>query len=709
MSKTLLLHGSVVRPSSFSIVNRQYAAGFERLGYRVTVMPGDGASEIGPAVTQPDIYLTHDYPYNVLNAPGRLNVFVLAYEYARLLARDRHIVPRLNHFFDLLVVPSHFTRVVCEQSGIRIPIAVCPHGVDRSEFNPNVPPVALPTTKRLKFLYLGGANERKGTDVLLRAFAEEFTADDDVVLVCKTLGYEPQLVPFQRSLERVQRRRHAPEIIHQHGVLHSVAGYYTAADYGVFPFRGEGFALPILECIASGRPVIVTAGGAPLEFCTEQNATFIPAVPVRWRGREQLEPDCAALRTLLRAAYEGKRVPPSRPQRLSATVAEWSWQRTVARMHSAFEQLSLQRGIPRRATSSPRTPRAPRANRATPAPSAGAQVGYAFYQKGTTSWKRVTQVVDRTLARKFEYVPLGYFAPPPRESLKVVLGESGFALEHFLRAAKANPTVTRILLRGNGPFETTVAHDNRERALCGVPPRTHAPIEYWRHTRESTLADPIVVYSQTSKKFFVEAGYPEHKLRVLPLGIASQAKPRRRRARRLRVLYIATTPFRKGIRLLFDAWDALRPKHAELVCIAGTEALTSPLLLRYLVRNPSITFKPLMPRRQLEREYVECDCQVLPTFEDGFPFAIAEGMGYGKPAIVSADSGISDLVVPRENGYIIPTGDVRALKRALASFCDNRKDIPRMGDAAFETARQYPWARFEQGIVDLVRSYLDED
>jgi glycosyltransferase involved in cell wall biosynthesis len=684
MTRTLLLHGQFHTLSSFSLVNRQLAIGLRAWGYQVTVMPSDGTEPVGPPVDLPDIYLVHDHPYDVLNAPGRLNAFLLEYEYARILHRDKLLVERLNHFFDLLIAPSHFVQTVCQTSGVRIPIVVCPLGVDRSEFHPNVLPAALPTNKTFKFLYVGGANERKGTDILLSAFTQEFTAQDDAVLAFKTFGYEDHLAAFERAIAKLQRRRNAPEIVHLHGKMDSVAGYYTAADWGVFPTRGEGFGLPVLECLACGRPALVTDGTAPTEFCASENARLIPARWVTRRGKLQREPNLTELQKLLRAAFEGKLLSTS-PDKISASVSKWTWERTVNDIHNA-----LQWTWPRRAVT---------------CSGSAARVGYTFYQRGVTSWKKVAHHIDRALARHFDYVPLDFHAAPPKQPLQVLIGESGFALEHFLRAARVNQ-VKRILTRGNGPQANLIAIENRERALCGVPPRHYSSMERWRNRRECALADQILVWGRGSQKLYVEAGYSSSKVRTLLLGVDTQPRPARRRGRTLRFLFLGTNPFRKGIRILFQAWDALQPKNAELVCIASNEILQSPLLLRYLVRNPSILFKPLVPHHQVKQEYLQCDCQVLPSFEDGFPLAVGEGMGFGKPAIVSEDTGVSDLISQKENGLVVPQGSVQALSRAIEYLCDNHRDIPRMGQAAFETVRPYTWARFEQELVDIVQAQL---
>lgn len=685
MTQTLMLHGQFETLSSFALVNRQLAAGLQALGYQVIVMPSDGTlRELPP--TEPDIYLAHDHPYDLVNVPGQVNAFFLEYDYARILKQDTLLVERLNHFFDVVLVPSKFVRAACQDSGIRIPIVVCPLGHDPSEFNVEATPIALATAKRFKFLYLGGANERKGTDILLRAYGNEFRASDDVVLVLKTFGYEHLRAEFETRLARVQRRKNAPEILYEHGAAESVAGYDTAADCGVFPFRGEGFGLPILEAIACGCPVIVTDGGGPRDYCGEKNAEFIPAQQVTRRGKIEYAPDMAALQKLMREAYERGARSAAERKKIGASVAEWTWARTVERIHTALQEHATQKTA-RQVTKH-------------------TAVSFAFLEKGETSWRKEARLLDRAFAHNFSYASTSFRDAPLAEPIDVVLGESGFALEHFLRAARLNPSVKRILRRGNGPFRNMVALENRERALCGVPLLVHEPLKYWRNEREFELADEIVVPSKAARKLFLEAGYPANKVRFVTVGMPAPQPARPRRARVLRFLFVGTDPFRKGIRILFEAWDALRPRDAELVCIVNTEVLQSPLLLRYLVRNPNIQVKALIKPRELRAEYLQSDCQVLPSFEDGFAVAVAEGMALGKPAIVSMDTGIRDTITHLENGYLVPTGSVSKLKQALAYFCTHREKIARMGAAAQETTREYSHARYQQAMVDLLHAHL---
>jgi glycosyltransferase involved in cell wall biosynthesis len=349
------------------------------------------------------------------------------------------------------------------------------------------------------------------------------------------------------------------------------------------------------------------------------------------------------------------------------------------------------------------------ATSATPAESSPSRdtVTYCFSVKGRVSWQRANLEIDRMLRTQYRsYQSVPYKGSLPRGPSDMVVGQSEYCLEGFLRAAHLNPHVRRILHQEGTVLERRIAVTNRERKRCGVALTEKPPIEIWRNRMECDLADYILVASRPSARYFLDAGYSKEKVRVIPWGIDLRDRVKRRGAGKRRFLFAGTEPFRKGIRLLLEAWDRLRPVDAELWCFTSEEIFASPKLLRYLVSNPSVIVKPLLPHRAFQRVLREVDCQVLPSLEDSFSFVIGDGMGCGVPAIVSDETGISDLMTNGESGIVVKTGSVRQLMAALDHCCANPRQLRHMGDAAYEAARLYPWERFRSAFTALTESCL---
>ena len=198
----------------------------------------------------------------------------------------RSWVESLNHKADQVWVHSEHVRQRAIESGIEPGrIATIRPGADLATFTPVGRLASLATERTVKFLFVGGTVRRKGVDILLEAYARAFTGDDDVCLVLKD---RPRSVTYQGIdlaawMAELSRRENPPEILHLRELLPSseLAALYRAADVAVFPYRGEGYAQPIVEAMACGLPVIVPDYGPALEHCTEESAWFVKAREMR--------------------------------------------------------------------------------------------------------------------------------------------------------------------------------------------------------------------------------------------------------------------------------------------------------------------------------------------------------------------------------------------------------------------------------------------
>lgn len=74
---------------------------------------------------------------------------------------------------------------------------------------------------------------------------------------------------------------------------------------------------------------------------------------------------------------------------------------------------------------------------------------------------------------------------------------------------------------------------------------------------------------------------------------------------------------------------------------------------------------------------------VLPSYHEGLPMSILEGMAAGK-AVVSTTVGAIPEVVGKENGILIKPGNVEALEKALVQCCRNPEMVKRMAEENVE-------------------------
>ena len=132
---------------------------------------------------------------------------------------------------------------------------------------------------------MGATIYRKGIDILLDAYTSEFSRDDDVCLVIKDNKQDVfyKNISYQEKIQSILQNPKSPEVLHINSFLAAadLANLYRTCDVGVFPYRAEGFAIPIAELMASGIPSIVPDFGASRDYTNSQNAFKIPAKNIK--------------------------------------------------------------------------------------------------------------------------------------------------------------------------------------------------------------------------------------------------------------------------------------------------------------------------------------------------------------------------------------------------------------------------------------------
>jgi glycosyltransferase involved in cell wall biosynthesis len=91
-----------------------------------------------------------------------------------------------------------------------------------------------------------------------------------------------------------------------------------------------------------------------------------------------------------------------------------------------------------------------------------------------------------------------------------------------------------------------------------------------------------------------------------------------------------------------------------------------------------------------------CHVYVLASYHEGMPRTVLEAMAMGRPILTTRAPGCRETVLPGENGFLVPVGDVAALADRMSWFLENRSEINRMG----LRGRRLVLERFDVRIVN---------
>ena len=273
--------------TAYASINRRWCEGLRGSGLDVQLV--SSLAEL-PGRSF-DCIVHHDYEahFGDLARPrtGRF-IAVRTWDFGPYPSRWAEVVRKV---FDELWVHSRWTADQAVAGGVDpSKVHVVPHGVDTSVMTPQGPRSTVPSPSeesagRFTFLFVGAAVARKGVDILLDAYGRAFDAADPVTLVIKdhTSDAFYQGVGLGGAVEDLRARERAPQVVYVDEYLDetSLAALFRGGDVCVFPFRAEGFAMPILEGMACGTPAIVPRFGPCLDFCDDDSAFFVAARRIR--------------------------------------------------------------------------------------------------------------------------------------------------------------------------------------------------------------------------------------------------------------------------------------------------------------------------------------------------------------------------------------------------------------------------------------------
>lgn len=187
-------------------------------------------------------------------------------------------VNRLNRA-DLIWTPSTWAKNILVAQGLpATKVAVVPEGVDAEIYHPHCRIWnETQSPGKFRFLTLGKFEERKGYTQLLDAFVKAFGDNPEVELLIKG----DYFIDEQRKgalLRDFVKSYDARNIRLLTGVASQVDLFviYNMADAFVFPSRGEGWGLPLIEAMAAGVPVITTNYSGQTEFLSHVEGLFMP-------------------------------------------------------------------------------------------------------------------------------------------------------------------------------------------------------------------------------------------------------------------------------------------------------------------------------------------------------------------------------------------------------------------------------------------------
>lgn len=271
--KEINILGAVRENTGWAITTRGIAGGLDKIGWDVNITEGGGISDDFKVEDNINVMMKREesrniafinhLPENALkiaqacNAKYRIVYFPFELDY---MTSD--MVGNINRLSDVYVCPTTFVENIAKKCGV-LNTAVIPLA---SDINVDAEEVKF-TDKGYKFLMIGNlGDERKNCALVIKAYINAFTGDDDVCLILKSMPGHKNSDPSEMIRVEKLGRNNPPEIIVKHYDDSDIAKYYASSDCLLMPSKCEGWGHPVFEALMFGMPIIASNHSGYLDF-----------------------------------------------------------------------------------------------------------------------------------------------------------------------------------------------------------------------------------------------------------------------------------------------------------------------------------------------------------------------------------------------------------------------------------------------------------
>lgn len=209
-------------------------------------------------------------------------------------------------------------------------------------------------------------------------------------------------------------------------------------------------------------------------------------------------------------------------------------------------------------------------------------------------------------------------------------------------------------------------------------PEPNRTIFRWLEKLTASLADKIICVSEYDRQIGLNAGMKSQQLLTVHNGmkdIETQLRTKPAQGKPVKIAMVARFDRQKDHLTLIKAFKDL---NAELILVGdGPSFDKTKQQVAQLGISEQVSF--LGFRQDIAEILAQVHIYALISNWEGLPCTIIEAMRAGLPVVASDVGGVKEIVIDQQTGYVIPRGNIQALRQKLNYLISNEQARISMG------------------------------
>lgn len=258
---------------------------------------------------------------------------------------------------------------------------------------------------------------------------------------------------------------------------------------------------------------------------------------------------------------------------------------------------------------------------------------------------------------------------------------------------------------------------------CATCLNSSASNEDFRKRLEANIknynsATRIIAVSNYTKNIVSKLGLNDNKISVIINGVSSKLLLNRKRIlnrpqisnNKLRFIHISPCSPIKGVVHLVEAFREIKEvKDGKIeLYIYGAKSIMYEKLNKLSDDIDSIKIYPPYTYEQLDDIFYFADIAILPSlWWDTFPLTVFECMAYGLPVIGTKDSGMSEAIIDKFNGFLINPHNLSEIRELVRYLYSNQELVYKLKiNVANSKIRTF--SNVENDVMEIYKQIIEK-
>lgn len=228
-----------------------------------------------------------------------------------------------------------------------------------------------------------------------------------------------------------------------------------------------------------------------------------------------------------------------------------------------------------------------------------------------------------------------------------------------------------------------------------------------RTKREIKATQHFLVPSNFVKKSLVYSDVNDTQMHLCPYGVDLSLFDQKEYLPKgendaIEFIYVGGVKELKGIYYLLEAFKQIPTNIAHLTVVGNFDK--SDIDTKMYMNH--VDFTGIVLHDSIPELLKKSDVFVFPSLGEGLSLSTLEAAACGLPLIVSENSGVNDVMIDGEEGFIIPIQSVDAIYEKVEWFVQHRNQIQIMGERARQMAFKYTWDNYYARIKEIFQKEI---